>query len=305
MSSVASRYTFKPVSACNLCGSTPDQHRVMGKRADRSQGLRPWRSRAVTTTVVRCRRCDLVFADPQPIPFDLQDHYGVPPEAYWRSSYFEVDAGYFAREIENAKSLLKRDTGIRALDIGAGLGKAMIAMERAGFEAHGFEPSAPFHQRAIERMGIRPDRLRLGGVEELEYPAGMFDLITFGAVLEHLYDPQASIEKALRWLAPGGVIHIEVPSSRWLMNAVFNTVYRAMGSDYVANISPMHTPYHLYEFDRKSFDLGGERGGYRVVRHYHYVCQTYAPAVLDPLLRWYMARTGRGMQLTVWLGHRG
>jgi hypothetical protein len=67
----------------------------------------------------------------------------------------------------------------------------------------------------------------------------------------------------------------------------------------------MHTPFHLYEFSQTSFVQDGRRSGYRVLRHYFDVCQTYAPRILDPLLKWYMANTGRGMQLTVWLGHQG
>lgn len=287
-----------------MCGSPPSAHKVLGKRANRSQGKFPHGQRGITTTVVRCMCCGLVFADPQPVPFDILDHYGVPPEDYWKPNYFTVAPNYFKREIDHAKDLIGPHTGtLRALDIGAGLGKAMIAMEQSGFEAHGFEPSEPFHARAMQQMGIRADRLRIGGIDDVEYAPGSFNLITFGAVLEHLYDPHGSIRKALGWLAPGGVIHIEVPSSRWLMNSLFNTVYRLQGLDYVANISPMHTPYHLYEFRPESFVEDGRRSGYRVLRHYHDVCQTYAPAFLDPLLKWYMARTGRGMQLTVWLGH--
>lgn len=301
-----SRYTFKPVEACNMCGSPTSAHEVLGRRADRPQGKFPRKQRSITTTVVRCTRCRLVFADPQPVPFDIQDHYGVPPEDYWRPEYFNVVPGYFQREIDHAKELLGPRSGtLRALDIGAGLGKAMIALEKAGFEAHGFEPSEPFHARAIGQMGIRPERLRIGGIEDVNYPPGTFDLITFGAVLEHLYDPHESIRKAMGWLAPGGVMHIEVPSSRWLMNSLFNAVYRLQGLDHVANISPMHRPYHLYEFSPESFAQDGRRTGYRLLRHYYDVCQTYAPAFISPLLTWYMARTGRGMQLTVWLGRQG
>ncbi|MFN3875121.1 MAG: methyltransferase domain-containing protein [Flavobacteriales bacterium] len=276
----------------------------MGKRLDRPQGAFPRRRAGVCTTVMRCKDCALVFANPQPVPFDLQDHYGVPPESYWREEYFEVSEGYFGAEIAQAKRLLSFAPGMRALDIGAGLGKALIAMEKAGFEAHGFEPSRPFHERAIARMGISPDRLRLGGIEDIDYPDGAFHFITFGAVLEHLYDPSAAIAKAVRWLAPGGTIHIEVPSSRWLVGRLINAAYRLQGLDYVGNISPMHRPYHLYEFSLASFERDGRRSGYEVAYHDWQVCPTYMPALIDPLLRMIMRLTGTGMQLTVWLKAR-
>lgn len=295
------RYEFRPVGSCNMCGAPQADHRILGRRADRSQGMRPWRSRGITTSVAQCGRCGLIFADPQPIPFDLQDHYGVPPETYWREEYFKVSDGYFQRPIDRFKAIARSGPGMQALDIGAGLGKAMIALERAGFEAHGFEPSVPFYERAIARMGIGKDRLQLGDMEHIEYDHGRFHFITFGAVLEHLYDPSASIGKALQWLAPGGVIHIEVPSSRWLINRIVNAAYRVQGLDYVGNISPMHSPFHLYEFGLESFHRNGKVLGYTVALHEYDVCATYMPRALDPLLRWVMGRTGTGMQLSVWL----
>jgi 2-polyprenyl-3-methyl-5-hydroxy-6-metoxy-1,4-benzoquinol methylase len=93
---------------------------------------------------------------------------------------------------------------MRALDIGSGIGKCMKSLESAGFEAYGFEPSQPFHERAISKMGISPARLKLGQMENMEYEASTFDFITFGAVFEHLYHPCQSLEKALTWLKKTG-----------------------------------------------------------------------------------------------------
>lgn len=295
------RYSFHPVEHCNMCGSSAKEHRVLGKRLNRSQGMFPRKRSGVSTTVKRCVKCDLIFADPQPVPFDLQDHYGVPPEAYWKEEYFTVSEEYFSMELYRASKLMTIDPGMKALDIGAGLGKCMIALKRAGFEAYGFEPSVPFRDRAIDRMGVDPERLRLGDMETITYDPAQFDLITFGAVLEHLYDPSASIAKAMQWLKPGGLIHVEVPSSHWLINRIINTAYRVQGLDYVGNISPMHPPFHLYEFGLDSFLANGRALGYEVAFHQYIVCQTYMPRILDPFLKWYMARTDRGMQLSIWL----
>jgi 2-polyprenyl-3-methyl-5-hydroxy-6-metoxy-1,4-benzoquinol methylase len=51
-------------------------------------------------------------------------------------------------------------------------------------------------------MKIPPEKLQLGMIENIEYPKDNFDFITFGAVLEHLYDPSAAIKKAMNWLKP-------------------------------------------------------------------------------------------------------
>ncbi|MBK8291297.1 MAG: methyltransferase domain-containing protein [Flammeovirgaceae bacterium] len=59
---------------------------------------------------------------------------------------------------------------------------------------------------------------------EVVYPENSFDFISFGAVLEHVYSPADSILRTLRWLKPNGIIHIEVPSSDWLINKIINFI---------------------------------------------------------------------------------
>ena len=295
------RYSFNYVDSCNMCDSKTDTHKILGKRLNKSQGLRPKNKTGVTTTIAKCSSCGLIYANPQPVPFDLQDHYGIPPEAYWKESYFTLDKKYFQGEIERLRGLLTFKDGMKALDIGAGLGKAMISLENAGFDTYGFEPSQQFHERAISKMGINPQKLKLGMIEEMNYPENMFDFISFGAVLEHLYAPSESVLKALKWLKPNGIMHIEVPSSDWLINKLINFVYRISGTDYVSNLSPMHEPFHLFEFGLRSFQEHAQKNRYEIAAHDYYVCQTYMPKIADSLLKPYMKWTNQGMQLCVWL----
>ncbi|HRH36934.1 MAG TPA: hypothetical protein PK760_01230, partial [Flavobacteriales bacterium] len=77
------RYRFVPVERCIMCGSPSAGHKVMGRRLNRSHGRNPKKLTGISTTVVRCSACKLVYSNPQPVPFDIQDHYGMPPESYW------------------------------------------------------------------------------------------------------------------------------------------------------------------------------------------------------------------------------
>ena len=76
----------------------------------------------------------------------------------------------------------------------------MISLTNSGFDVYGLEPSEPFYKKAIELMKIEPARLQLASIENSNFPPDHFDFITFGAVLEHLYDPSPSIRKAMSWL---------------------------------------------------------------------------------------------------------
>lgn len=284
-----------------MCGAPSSSFRTLGKRLNGSQGKNPRKITGITTSIQKCRRCDLIFANPQPIPESLQDHYGIPPEDYWVESYFQVDENYFRGVLQWLEDQMKILPGMKALDIGAGIGKCMIAMERAGFEVYGIEPSIPFCERAIERMGIDSNQIQNKAIEEAEFEKEKFDFITFGAVLEHLYEPGKALEKALEWLKPGGIIHLEVPSAHWFTNKFINRVYRFKGLDYVANLSPMHEPYHLYEFGLKSFQRHAEQHHYTIQDYHYIVCDTFLPKAFDFVLKPYMKRTNKGMQLAILL----
>ncbi|MBN8576476.1 MAG: class I SAM-dependent methyltransferase [Cytophagales bacterium] len=295
------RYYFNTVQECNMCGSAASAHKILGRRLNQSQGKNPTRKLGITTTVVKCTRCGLIYSNPQPIPFDLQDHYGVAPEEYWKEDYFKIDATYFEGEIGRLKELMDFKAGMKSLDIGAGLGKAMLALEKTGFDAYGFEASQQFYDRAIHKMGIRPDKLKSGAIEEMEYPENSFDFISFGAVLEHLYNPSGSIRTAMKWLKPNGLMHIEVPSSNWLIGKIINLYYRMRLTDYVTNLSPMHEPYHLFEFGLKSFQEHAKLNNYDIAFYEYCVCQTGMPKIFDYLLKPIMQHTNQGMQLCIWL----
>lgn len=294
-------YKFISIEHCNMCGSPADKHKVLGKRLNQSQGRNPRNKIGITTTICKCSTCGLIFSNPMPVPFDLQDHYGVQPEKYWTQNYFLIDEHYFNDEIARLKKLMKIEDGMKSLDIGAGLGKAMMVLAKAGFDSYGFEPSKQFYDRAISQMKIDINKLKYGMIENVEYPENHFDFITFGAVLEHLYDPSDSIMKALKWLKPGGFIHIEVPSSDWLINKIINTYYWLTRTDYVGNISPMHPPYHLYEFGLNSFKEHSKQQNYEIAFHEFYVCNSYMPKIADWVLKPYMKWTNTGMQLCIWI----
>ncbi len=299
-------YTFNPVTACNMCGAPAANAEVLGLRLNQSQGQQPRGKRGIAVTICRCRNCCLVFTDPQPVPPSIADHYGIPPETYWQKTRLDPDPKYFTNQITTAKRLLNFTPGMRAIDVGVGLGKAVRAMQNAGFEVSGFEPSEPFHRKALQFLAMDDSKIKLGSVEDVEFDPGQADFVTFGAVLEHLYDPSAAIAKALRWLKPGGIIHAEVPNANHLISRIINGYYRAIGTSYVTNLSPMHMPFHLFEFTLDTFRRNGARQGYAVDEHTVDVCSIYnIPRPLHPLLRRIMERNKTGMQLTVWLRKAG
>jgi SAM-dependent methyltransferase len=174
----------------------------------------------------------------------------------------------------------------------------MKALGRAGFDAYGIEPSKPFHSR------LDAKRVKLSTIEDADFEPGRFDFILFAAVLEHLYSPSRALSQALRWLKPGGIIYAYVPSSRWLIARLLNRYFALRGTNYITHLSPMHVPYHLFEFTAESFRRNGERLGYEVALSKTDVCAIpYVPRPLQPVAGKLMERTDTGMMLAVYLRH--
>lgn len=284
---------------CGARGAT-----TLGLRLNRHQGIRPRRKHGVATTIVRCSSCGLVYSDPRPVPGTLEQHYDLPPEEYWsaaaHANYLEQPEDHFSEQIASFRRFWTGSGTPRALDIGAGIGKTMLALEQSGFESFGIEPSPSFYERAIAR-GIDPDRLRLAAIETAQFQPCSFDLVSFGGVLEHLHDPAGALETVIGWTAPAGLIYVEVPSSNWLMGRLLNAAYRMQGLDLVTNLSPMHPPFHLYEFTPEAFRRHGEHANYDVVNHEFFACQTYLPRPAARIAERIMAKTDTGMMLLVWL----
>lgn len=295
-------YQFFYQDTCNMCQAPVSESKVLGMRLNTSQGLKPRAAIGLGVTVMKCGSCGLIYSDPQPIPFNIEDHYNVDPSEYWDEQYFSGDEHKMTHHEGVLKDLMDIKPGMKALDIGTGVGLSMLELERIGFDTYGIEPSEQFVKYAIEKNGISPDKIKLGMMEEVELEDGQFDFILLRVVLEHVYDPAACVEQAMKWLKPNGILHIEVPSSNHLIAKLINFYFRLAGTNYVTNLSPAHTPYHLYEFSAEAFKKHGQRANYEVLSHEYYPADVFFfPKVLHPILTKLMRMTDTGMQLAIWL----
>lgn len=267
------KYTFYDIHECNMCNAGQERFKILGKRLDKTQGFRPHLKTGITTSVMKCQNCGLIFSNPLPIPENLSDHYEIDPATYWKEDYFNISQDYFKNEIEWLQRLRPFSEGQKTLDVGSGIGKQMISLNNEGYQAYGIEASKSFYRIAIDKMGISNEYLFNNSLEDAKFEDNYFDFISFGAVLEHLYNPAESIKKVMKWLKPNGLIHIEVPNSNWFISRFLNKQYKLRGLDYVTNLSPMHPPFHLYEFDINSFKMNGAILEYAIKDFDYYVCR--------------------------------
>jgi len=94
----------------------------------------------------------------------------------------------------------------RVLDAGAGRGRLVAALQRAGFAATGIEPST----RGADSASAAGRPVSRAGIEE--HTASDLDAVVLWHVLEHLDEPAEALRRVGGWLRPGGVVLAGVPN---------------------------------------------------------------------------------------------
>jgi SAM-dependent methyltransferase len=130
----------------------------------------------------------------------------------------------------------------RLLDYGCWVGFLASEASRRGWLVTGVEPSRWAAERARSR-----------GVEVVEQPAGPFDAIAMGDVIEHLPDPGTALDGMASLLAPGGVLWIATPDAG-------SRVARLLGRRWWSVI-----PTHVHLFTRRSLTRLLERHGFELL----------------------------------------
>lgn len=189
--------------------------------------------------VRRCKACSVGYLSPRPQRKDMGAYY--PPEFYWswegESGQMNWDTILKKREAQlKAKyAWLEELPPGRLLDIGAQKGEFLWQMQKQGWKVEGVELD-----ETVPNPAQMP--IRYGDFLTMEFEDGVYDVITFWAVLEHVYEPNEFIEKASRLLRPGGKIIGLVTN----LNSVQSRLYTA--DDY---------PRHLTLFTKKSLRILG------------------------------------------------
>jgi SAM-dependent methyltransferase len=178
---------------CNFCGA--DAYTELGTELDFS--------------IRQCARCGLVYVNPQPAAEEIPAFYD---NMYLSDSEDEVAArglGYTERQLRRIVRRRKPGGGT-LLDIGCGFGAVLAEMARyPEWSLTGVE----IGQKAVAYADNRVPSAEIfsGTVDDVDFAPGQFDCILMITVLEHVKDPKGVLERVARWLAPGGLLVVQVP----------------------------------------------------------------------------------------------
>jgi 2-polyprenyl-3-methyl-5-hydroxy-6-metoxy-1,4-benzoquinol methylase len=122
----------------------------------------------------------------------------------------------------------------RLLDYGCGSGDYALRMRERGWDVTGMDFSARAAREAEQVLG---QPVLVGTLPHPAVPRASFDMITMGAVLEHVHWPHTLIEAAAQALRPDGLLVVSVPN-------IDSFGFRAFGEDWW----PLELPRHLLHF---------------------------------------------------------
>jgi SAM-dependent methyltransferase len=276
---------------CSACGAPALEPHLRVAGSPGSEGLIPSTNRFGTALadIVRCRRCGHMQLEPMPGEAELTTAYADAAS----EEYVAEEAGQRAtarRALERIETYTPRPGAL--LDLGCWVGFLLAEARDRGWRTTGVEPStfASARARALGLEVITADLM------DAELPAGAFDAVVMGDVIEHLVEPQAALQRIASLTSPGGVLWLALPDAG-------SRVARAMGRRWWSVL-----PTHVQYFTRDSIATLLARSGYEVleistapkvftVRYYLERIAGYSPAGARVLVR---GATALGLADRMW-----
>jgi SAM-dependent methyltransferase len=252
--------------ACNLCGA--DHFDVYLEQDDRRYSNTP----RGKFRLVKCRHCGLIYLNPRPTAAAISAFY---PDSFYadrpatngnnRDGLERLTVGLDPTKRRARAALLEKQLVVsrafagpgRLLDVGCAAGEFLVRMRSLGWSVEGADISPYMCEYVRGKFGITCHNK---SINSLELRSGSFDVITFWASMEHLFDPKSALQACHRALDDSGIVVILVPNAdsleeKWLRDVDPN---------------PVDIPRHLYHFSSTSLERMLKCAGFEPLFVSHY-----------------------------------
>jgi 2-polyprenyl-3-methyl-5-hydroxy-6-metoxy-1,4-benzoquinol methylase len=244
--------------ACDFCGAR-DAAVVWAGLPDRDIAAEE------AFTIVRCRRCRLVYLNPRPTYEHIGRYYSPdylphapdlfpPARGLLKGALRRIARSPFDRRYPGSTAVVPPPyPGASLLDVGCGAGGYLASMAELGWDVYGIEPSPTAADLARARLGDNA-RVFVGRADAMSLPPARYDYITLWHVLEHVHSPTAVLEAVAPALRSGGSLRIAVPN-------IGSAEARVFGRRW----SPLEVPRHLFHFDSDTLAAYLMKAGFKTV----------------------------------------
>lgn len=230
--------------ACDLCGGTKQDFLFIAK--DRLHGFEG------TFTYVQCKRCGLVYMNPQISPDEISEFYPLDygPHKPKRKNQQDkhVLRNKFKKRPFTTLLLEKLNAHKRLLDVGCGSGSFLHEIKTlTGCEIQGVDLSTTAAKVAKESYDID---IFTGSISECTFPNNYFDVITAWSCLEHVHNPSEVLLKISNLLKNDGLCIISTPNFHSFNSKLFKE-----------NWYHLDCPRHLYLYNSRTIARLLEKSG--------------------------------------------
>ncbi|MEO1013858.1 MAG: class I SAM-dependent methyltransferase [Pseudomonadota bacterium] len=202
-----------------------------------------------------CGDCGLFFTNPMPTDDELAAYYANVYRAEYQLAFLRPRKTHqnkkrreALRRAERLASMVDLSEPLRTLDFGCGSGEFVRHLATLGHHAHGFEPGETYSAHAADNAAAGD--VRTGTWRDMTYPPESFDVITCLHVLEHLNAPAHALAQIREWLAPSGILYLEVPNMQGYELKGFERFHFA----------------HVLGFSRANLMYAAEKAGFGLLR---------------------------------------
>lgn len=195
---------------CSLCGSNKTKSAGFINLSEAQQDIFSVKK----LTVVQCRKCGLIYTNPQPSKDVLKEFYDIKYNGANIRSIEEILANkssmlcagaYVTYDLRFCKWLLHEINHLskrkgKMLDIGCGQGRFIKFAKDNGWKVFGQEFSDEAAKYAKDKFGLK---VQEGGLIDLNFPNDYFDAVIMLNVIEHFTNPILYLNEAHKILKGG------------------------------------------------------------------------------------------------------
>jgi 2-polyprenyl-3-methyl-5-hydroxy-6-metoxy-1,4-benzoquinol methylase len=255
-------------TVCNCCSA--DDYEVYFEQEDARYKETP-RGRF---HLVKCKRCNLIYLNPRPTEAAIGKFYPDsfyahrPEEEHHKGgdkgkliSTFDLVERVKQKALKEKMQVVSKysDHVGKLLDVGCAAGEFLRSAQSQGWLVEGVDISKEMCEYVYSGFGIVCHN---SSINHLNLPSESYDVVTFWASMEHLFDPRKALEVCHRTLNDRGIVVILVPNAdsleeKWLKNIDPN---------------PIDIPRHLFHFNVESMTRLLQETGFKTkhVKHFTY-----------------------------------
>lgn len=195
---------------------------------------------------LKCKNCELITIDPKPSSDILAKAYPVHYHAYVNPSssitkkLIQISRANSAKQIRKLCSNLDKNSKPIIMDIGCSDGSLLAEIQMDNkYDLIGVE----YNLDKANEASAKGIKVYQGDFEAVDIPNNSVDVIIMNHLLEHVYNPKDTLNKAYEVLKPGGTILGQLPNIDSWDAALFGK-YWGGG----------HAPRHIYHFTPITLD---------------------------------------------------